>query len=164
MITIRVSKMRLLAVVLMAITTVTALFVGVRFIPSKAAQCGIWDHCPISQRYGVNNEHGVDLLTHGLPIGALKSGTITFDKWECWNDECVQDVTWKLDFPSHAGGSPYMYVQIASSKVHVGEHVVDNQILGYSGAFMEIGLTPDWAYGVSNWRWGINICKVFPWL
>ncbi len=36
--------------------------------------------------------------------------------------------------------------------------------LGHSGSFIEVRLTPDWAYGVSNWRWGVNILRVFPWL
>jgi hypothetical protein len=74
------------------------------------------------------------------------------------------DITWKLDYPSHAGGSPYMYVQIRTSSVYVGKHVADGDLLGYSGSFIEVGLTPDWAYGVSNWRWGVNILTVFPWL
>ena len=74
------------------------------------------------------------------------------------------DITWRLDHPSQAGGSPYMYVQIRTSSVHVGQHVVSGQFLGYSGWFIEVGLTPDWAYGVSNWRWGVNILRVFPWL
>jgi len=74
------------------------------------------------------------------------------------------DITWKLDYPSQAGGSRYMYVQIRTSSVYVGKHVVAGTLLGYSGSFIEVGLTPDWAYGVSNWRWGVNILRVFPWL
>ena len=72
------------------------------------------------------------------------------------------DITWKLDNPNQAGRSPYMYVQINTSSVRVGEHVAKGQLLGYSGSFIEIGLTPDRAYGVSNWRWGVDILKVFP--
>ncbi len=156
--------LRLFCLVLLLAVMTTALFVGVRLSSSKASACSQWYHCPITQRYGQNWEHGVDLWTQGLPVTALRSGTITFDRWECWIGECVQDITWKLDYPSHAGGSPYMYVQIASSAVHVGQHVSDGQLLGRSGSFFEIGLTPDWAYGVSNWRWGVNILNVFPWL
>jgi hypothetical protein len=160
-------KNRLLRVfsgLLVMAALVAALFVGVRLVPSHAAACSVWYRCPVTQRYGHNNEHGVDLLTQGLPITALRSGTITFSHRECWDGECVMDITWKLDYPSHAGGSQYMYVQIASSRVHVGQHVADGKLLGYSGSFIEIGLTPDWAYGVSNWRWGVNILRVFPYL
>lgn len=156
--------MHLRAFVLLAVLLAT-LFTGITLFRAHAASaCTEWDHCPITQSYGQNEEHGVDLWTQGLPITALRSGTITFSHEECWDGECVMDITWKLDYPSHAGGSPYMYVQIRTSSVHVGEHVADGALLGYSGSFIEVGLTPDWAYGVSNWRWGINILTVFPWL
>lgn len=155
---------RLRVLILLAVLLAT-LFVGITLFRAHAASaCTEWDHCPITQRYGQNEEHGVDLWTQGLPITALRSGTITFSHEECWDGECVMDITWKLDYPSHAGGSPYMYVQIRTSSVHVGEHVADGALLGYSGSFIEVGLTPDWAYGVSNWRWGVNILTVFPWL
>ena len=49
------------------------------------------------------------------------------------------DITWKLDNPNQAARSPYMYVQINTSSVHVGEHVAKGQLLGYSGSFIEIG-------------------------
>lgn len=156
--------LRLFSLVLLLAAMATALFVGVRAMPGHAAACSVWYHCPITQRYGTNLEHGVDLWTQGLPVTALRSGVITYDHWQCWDGECVWDITWRLDYPSHAGGSQYMYVQIASSAVHVGQHVSDGQLLGRSGSFFEIGLTPDWAYGVSNWRWGINILTVFPYL
>lgn len=156
--------LRLFSVLLVIAALAMALFVGIRLAPGHAAACSQWYHCPITQRYGQNYEHGVDLWTQGLPVTALRSGTITYDHWQCWDGECVQDITWKLDYPSHAGGSTYMYVQIASSAVHVGQHVSDGTYLGKSGSFIEIGLTPDWAYGVSNWRWGVNILNVFPWL
>lgn len=149
-----------LAIVVTALAV--ALFVGVRFISMEATgPCIHWYHCPITQKYGVNQEHGVDLATHGLPITALRSGTVTFIGRECWEYPCIWDITWKLDYPSHAGGSKYMYVQIASSVVHVGQHVVDGQKLGMSVTFIEFGLTPDWAYGVSNWRWGIDPLKIW---
>jgi len=81
---------------------------------------------------------------------------------ECWDGECVMGITLKLDNPNQAGGSPYMYVQINTSSIHVGEHVAKGQLLVYSGSFIEICLTPDWAYGVSNYRWGVDILTVFP--
>ena len=140
----------------------TMLFTGITLFRAHASACSEWDHCPVTQRYGQNYEHGVDLWTQGLPIKALLSGTITYSQEECWDGECVMGITWKLDNPNQAGGSPYMYVQINTSSVRVGEHVAKGQLLGYSGSFIEIGLTPDWAYGVSNWRWGVDILKVFP--
>jgi hypothetical protein len=154
-------RMRVLVVLTVLLVV---LFSGITLFRAHASACTQWDHCPITQRYGQNMEHGVDLLTEGLPITALLSGTITFSHWECWDGECVMDITWKLDNPGQAGGSPYMYVQIATSSVYVGEHVAQGQFLGYSSSFIEVGLTPDWAYGVSNWRWGVNILTVFPWL
>jgi hypothetical protein len=158
-----VTLMRLRVLVLLTVLLAT-LFAGITLFRAHASSCAAWYHCPITQRYGQNQEHGVDLWTQGLPVTALRSGTITFSHEECWSGECVMDITWKLDYPSHAGGSPYMYVQIRTSSVYVGEHVADGALLGYSGSFFEVGLTPDWAYGVSNWRWGVNILTVFPWL
>jgi hypothetical protein len=158
-----VALMRFRMFVLLTVLLAT-LFAGITLFRAHASSCTQWYHCPITQRYGQNQEHGVDLWTHGLPITALRSGTITFRHEECWSGECVMDITWKLDYPSHAGGSPYMYVQIRTSSVYVGKHVAAGALLGYSGSFIEVGLTPDWAYGVSNWRWGVNILNVFPWL
>ena len=155
--------MRLRVLVLLTVLLAT-LLAGITLFGAHASTCAEWDHCPITQRYGQNEEHGVDLWTQGLPVTALRSGTITFSHEECWDGECVMDITWKLDYPSHAGGSPYMYVQIRTSSVHVGEHLADGALLGSSGSFIEVGLTPDWAYGVSNWRWGVDILSVFPWL
>ncbi len=154
----------LLPVLLVTLFVGTAFFAGPGLLKAHASACSEWDHCSITQSYGQNLEHGVDLWTEGLPITALLSGTITFSHEECWYGECVMDITWQLDNPSQAGGSPYMYVQIATSGVYVGEHVAAGQFLGYSGSFIEVGLTPDWAYGVSNWRWGVNVLTVFPWL
>ncbi len=154
-------RFRMLVILIVLLTT---FFTGITLFRAHASSCSVWYQCPITQRYGQNYEHGVDLWTHGLPITALRSGTITFSNEECWDGECVMDITWRLDNPSQAGGSPYMYVQILTSSVRVGQHVAAGQFLGYSGSFIEIGLTPDWAYGVSNWRWGVNILSVFPWL
>ncbi len=157
-----VALLRFRMLVMLAVLLVT-FFSGITLFQAHASGCSEWDYCPIIQSYGQNYEHGVDLATHGLPITALLSGTITFSREECWG-ECVMDITWQLDNPNQAGGSPYMYVQISTSSVYVGEHVAKGQLLGYSGSFIEVGLTPDWAYGVSNWRWGVNILTVFPWL
>lgn len=141
---------------LLVVVLLLSLFVGVTQFSALASPCSTWSHCPISQYYGQNYEHGVDLLTHGLPITALLSGTVTFDRWECWSGECIQDITWKLDQPYLARGQHYAYVQIANSRVRVGQHIWGSTILGYSGSFMEYGLTPDWAYGVSGWHWGTD--------
>lgn len=142
----------------------STLLVGIAFsrLQSHAALCTSWYTCPVTQSYGHNWEHGVDLYTHGLPITALLPGTVTYANYQCWSGECIQDITWRLDAPWQAGGSPYMYVQIATRSVHAGQHLAYHQFLGYSANFIEVGLTPDWAYGVSNWRWGVNILRVFP--
>jgi hypothetical protein len=108
--------MRLRVLVLLTVL-LAALFTGITLFRAHASSCAAWDHCPVTQRYGQNYEHGVDLWTQGLPVTALRSGTITFSHEECWSGECVMDITWKLDYPSHAGGSPYMYVQISTSSV-----------------------------------------------
>lgn len=154
-------RFRMLFLLMIVIAMFTT---GITAFRAHASSCTVWYHCAITQRYGQNYEHGVDLWTHGLPITALQSGTITFSHEECWDGECVMDITWRLDHPGQAGGSPYMYVQIRTSSVHPGQHVAAGQFLGYSGSFIEVGLTPDWAYGVSNWRWGVNILNMFPWL
>lgn len=158
----RISKvlMRFRVAIVLVVILLAAFVVGIKLIPSQAAPCAIWHHCPITQYFGQNQEHGVDLATHGLSITALVAGTITYDKWTCWtgSDECIQDITWKLDKPACHNGKcmPYAYVQIASSSVKVNQHVSVGTVLGRSGSFIEFGLTPDWAYGVSNWRWGID--------
>lgn len=135
-----------------------ALFGGVSSFSAQASSCSAWFRCPITQYFEQKQEHGVDLATHGLPITALIPGTITYNHWQCWSGECVQDVTWKLDHPACHNGrcEPYAYVQIANSRVRIGQHVQVGTLLGGSGSFIEFGLTPDWAYGVSNWRWGID--------
>lgn len=156
--------MRFMGVSLVLAALMVALFVGVTRPAMHAASCSRWYRCPVTQRYGVNYEHGVDLWTTGLPVTALLGGTVTFVGRECWESPCIEDITWKLDYPSHAGGSQYMYMQIASSVVRVGQHVDDGTYLGKSGNFIEVGLTPDRAYGVSGWHWGVNILTVFPWL
>ena len=159
-----VALLRFRMVVMLVAVLLVTFFSGITLFRAHASGCSVWYQCPITQQYGQNMEHGVDLLTEGLPITALLPGTITFSQEECWGGECVMDITWRLDDPNQAGGSPYMYVQILTSSVYVGEHVAQGQLLGYSGSFIEVGLTPDWAYGVSNWRWGVNILDVFPWL
>lgn len=56
LVTITFSLGRLIGAVLIIVATVVALFVGVHFATTQAAQCTQWLHCPISQRYGQNNE------------------------------------------------------------------------------------------------------------
>lgn len=134
-----------------------------RWIP-----CRVWDRCPITQYYGQNGEHGIDLFTDGLPITAMLSGTVTFARWLCWpgTRECIWDITWKLDHPWLARGSPFMYVQIDVKAPWIvrGIHINAGAYLGYSRVFIEFGLTPDKEYGVSGWHWGINPLTVWPWL
>lgn len=153
MLKIRTKILVFVALFVIASTT----FISLKILPSQA-QCAIWNHCPVTQVFGQNQEHGVDLATHGLAITALLAGTITYDHWQCWSGECVQDITWKLDRQACNAGKcmSYAYVQIANSRVAVNQHVSVGTVLGYSGSFIEFGLTPDWAYGVSNWRWGID--------
>ncbi len=74
--------MRLRIFVLLTVLFVT-LFTGITLFRAHASSCTEWNHCPITQRYGQNGEHGVDLWTQGLPITALRSGTITFSHEEC---------------------------------------------------------------------------------
>src|SRR5437667_12664039 len=101
------APMRLCILVLLTVLLGTV-FGSITLLRAHASSCKRWEHCPITQRYGQNQEHGVDLWTQGLPVTALLSGTITFSHEECWDGECVMDITWKLDNPSRAGGSPYM--------------------------------------------------------
>src|SRR5436305_7953062 len=124
---LRATLMRLRVLVLLTVLLAT-LLAGITLFRAHASSCAEWNHCPITQRYGHNQEHGVDLWTQGLPVTALRSGTITFSQKECWDSECVMDITWKLDSPRHAGGSPYMYVQIRTSTVSVGEHVSNGKL------------------------------------
>lgn len=147
---------RLLATVLLMAMVLSGLTTMVVGSAQASTSCTVWYKCPVTQVFRQNAEHGVDLLTHGLPITALLSGTVTFDHWECWDGECVQDITWRLDKPWLARGQKYAYVQIANSRTHVGAHLNVGSLLGYSGLFIEFGLTPDWAYGVSGWHWGID--------
>ena len=101
-------------------------------------------------------EHGNDLSCFGnaTPITALLSGYVTYAGSTSF---AFQEVTWRLDFPSHAHGSQYAYVEdLSRIVVHAGEHVSQGQILGYSKTWVEFGLTPDYAYGISNWQWGPN--------
>ena len=113
-----------------------------------------WYRCPVTQNYGHNLEHGVDLATNGRTITALLAGTITFDKTERWDGEVVQDITWSIKYPWLAKGFHYAYVQIlaGSSYVHVGQKIGVGTPLGRSGTFIEFGLTRSSAYGVrGNW-------------
>ena len=69
--------MRLRVLVLLMVLLV-ALFTGITLFRVHASACTAWDHCPITQRYGQNEEHGVDLWTQGLPITALQRFGVCF--------------------------------------------------------------------------------------
>ena len=99
-----VALLRLRMVVVLVAVLLVTFFSGFTLFRAHASGCSVWYHCPITQSYGQNYEHGVDLWTQGLPITALLSGTITFSQEECWDGECVMDITWRLDNPSQAGG------------------------------------------------------------
>jgi hypothetical protein len=108
------------------------------------------------QGEGQNQEHGNDLSCFGLgtPITALLGGTVSFAGFTSFG---YYEVTWRLDHPKYARGSPYAYVEdMWRITVSRGQHIRQGQVIGYSLTFVEFGLTPDYAYGVSNWRWGIN--------
>ncbi|HVB25792.1 MAG TPA: hypothetical protein VNG51_27895 [Ktedonobacteraceae bacterium] len=83
--------MRLRVLVLLTVL-LAALFAGITLFGAHASSCSQWDHCSVTQRYGQNEEHGADLWTQGLPVTALRSGTITFSHEECWSGECVMDI------------------------------------------------------------------------
>jgi hypothetical protein len=140
------------------------LFVGNTLYLTFASSCNPWYKCPISQYYGApteyGGEHGIDVLTHGLVITALLPGVITYVAEKYWDDPAIEDITWRLDHRTE--GQPYAYVQIKanSQRVRVGQHISANTVLGTSWGFIEFGLSPDWAYGTSNWRWGANPLSV----
>ena len=128
-----------------------ALFVGVHLATIQAAMVCNWCHAPVTQTYSKTApEHGVDLYTRGEVITARLEGTVTFDAREPWDGTGVQDITWRLTHPWLAKNFRYMYVQIkaGSSFVHVGEFINAGTALGYSGYFIEFGLSNSWAYGV----------------
>lgn len=82
--------MRLRGLVLLTVLLAT-LFAGITLLRAHANTCTEWDHCPITQRYGKNEEHGVDLWTQGLPITALRSDTITFNHFAPYHYEHVSN-------------------------------------------------------------------------
>jgi hypothetical protein len=92
----------------------------------------------------------VDVLTHGLPITALLPGVVTYDKPAYWEKPYIQDITWKLTTPKY--GQKFAYVQILyhGDKVHVGDHIQANTVLGLSGVFIEYGLTGPMAYRIGD--------------
>lgn len=146
-------KMRLFTVLLLVFVAASALFIG-QVVSSQAAMVCKWCKAPVTQTYGHNSEHGVDLATRGMIITARLEGWVTFDQTECWGSgksrECVQDITWRLRHPWLARGFSYMYVQIrpGSTFVHRGQFMQAGQALGYSDYFIEFGLTKSDAYGV----------------
>lgn len=119
-----------------------------------------WYNGCITKQYGwgegATQEHGNDIscFGYGTPITALLSGTVTYAGWTGFG---FYEVTWRLDQPWLAAGSQYAYVEDMSGlAAWTGEHVRAGQTIGYSEEWVEFGLTPDWAYGISNWRWGPN--------
>lgn len=118
-----------------------------------------YDGC-ITKQYGWGEgayaEHGNDLSCFGFgtPVTALLAGTVSDARWTSFGQYTV---TWRLDNPQAARGSPYAYfTDLSGMAVWTGEHVTTGQTIGYSLEWVEFGLTPDWSYGVSNWRWGID--------
>ena len=118
-----------------------------------------YDGC-ITKQYGwgegAGAEHGNDVscFGYGTPITALLSGTVSYAGWTSFG---YYEVTWRLDNPGLAKGSPYAYAEDMSGiRVWAGEHVYAGETIGWSETWVEFGLTPDWAYGISNWRWGVN--------
>ncbi len=118
-----------------------------------------YDGC-ITKYYGAGEgayaEHGNDLSCFGFgtPVTALLAGTVTAAQWTSFGQYTV---TWHLDNPSAARGSTYAYfTDLSGMAVAVGEHVAKGQTVGYSLGWVEFGLTPNYAYGVSGWDWGLD--------
>ena len=133
---------------------------GMLLIPSIHISSRPWYYGCITKYYGQGEgqgaEHGNDLSCFGYstPVTALLSGVVSYADFTPFGYFAV---TWKIDHPSLARGSPYMYMEdMAWIVVHTGQHINQGQVIGYSLSWVEFGLTPDYAYGISNWRWGIN--------
>jgi hypothetical protein len=144
-----------------------ALFVGVHFVTTHAATCTTWYHCPVTQRYGQNQEHGVDLATHGLAITALLPGRVTGIHVEKWEKPYPMVITWQLTHAVCYRGhcADYLYVQIRTSSVKLHEQIKAGQMLGWSYSFIEIGFTTVPAYGHAGYAWvysGIDPLKIWP--
>lgn len=142
--------------VIASVLVVCVTFMGVGHARAAAPW---YDGC-ITKYYGwgegYNAEHGNDVSCFGFgtPITALLSGTVTYAGWTSFG---YYEVTWQLDNPSAARGSPYAYAEdMESETVWPGEHINAGDVIGYSELWIEFGLTPDWAYGISNWRWGVD--------
>jgi len=123
------------------------------------AESSWYDGC-ITKYYGAgegsNAEHGNDLSCFGFgtSVTALLAGTVSDARWTSFGEYTV---TWHLDNPSAARGSPYAYfTDLSGMAVVVGEHVAEGQTVGYSLGWVEFGLTPNYSYGVSGWDWGLD--------
>ncbi len=141
---------------LLLVLSLTLLFVA----PSITRATTPWYDGCLTLAYGQGEageaEHGNDLscFQNNTPVTALLSGTVSYAGNTSF---AFQEVTWKLDIPHFAHGSQYAYVEdLSSIVVRTGQHVSQGQILGYSKTWVEFGLTPDYAYGISGWRWGTN--------
>lgn len=138
----------------------TIVLVGLFANGGKAhAESPWYDGC-ITKYYGAgegyNAEHGNDLscFSYGTPVTALRPGIVTAAQWTSFGQYTI---TWRLDNPSSARGSPYAYfTDLSGMAVWTGEHITAGQTIGYSLEWVEFGLTPDWSYGISNWRWGVD--------
>src|SRR5436305_14940266 len=87
-----VALMRFRMFVMLTVLLAT-LFAGITLFQAHASTCTRWYYCPITQRYGQNMEHGVDLWTHGLPIPALRSCMLSFRREEGGYGQCVMAFT-----------------------------------------------------------------------
>jgi hypothetical protein len=140
---------------------------GLYIVITEAASVP-WYRGIVTQHYGVNQEHGVDIETNYKPITALLPGRVTsvyVAKWE-WPNPTV--ITWQLTHPVCSRGhcADYMYVQIKNSAVWKHEHIVAGQRLGWSRSFIEIGFVDYPCYGAGYpWTYsGIDPLRVWPWL
>src|SRR5713226_6376749 len=123
------------------------------------AESAWYDGC-ITKYYGAGEgysaEHGNDLscFSFGTPVTALLAGTVSAAQWTSFGQYTV---TWRLDNPSAAKGSPYAYfTDLSAIRVGVGEHVGGGEVIAWSLDWVEFGLTPNYSYGVSGWDWGLN--------
>lgn len=130
------------------------------FLPGIHLSSRPWYYGCITLYYGQGEygwaEHGNDLscFNVGTPVTALLGGRVTYAGYTAFG---FYEVTWRLSHPWLAHGSPYAYVEdMQSLTVYTGETIHQGQVIGYSESWVEFGLTPDYAYGISNWRWGID--------
>jgi hypothetical protein len=142
---------------------------GVYIVATEAAASIPWYHGTVTQHYGKNAEHGVDIETNYKAVTALLPGRVTGVYVEKWESPRPMVITWQLTRPVCYRGhcADYMYVQIATSKVWKGEYIKAGQMLGWSYSFIEVGFTNVPAYGHAGYVWqysGIDPLRIWPWL